>query len=236
MTDRIIPRHIAIIPDGNGRWAKKKGMPRNYGHKVGAEVYRKITEYASGIGLKYMSFYAFSTENWRRSKDEVGGLMKLLGYYLDLTREDLDRLHLKLVFSGRRDELGETFLAKIDDVVDYTSHNDGLVCNIALNYGGRDELVHAVRRIAQSVKDGSVDVSDIDEQMISGNLFHPEIPDPDMIIRTSGEERTSNFLMWEGAYSELYFTDVLWPDFKPADLEKAIDEFNRRNRRFGGAE
>ena len=234
MNHEHIPSHIAIIPDGNGRWAKSKGMPRTFGHKVGAEVFRRVIKYASSIGIKYVSFYAFSTENWRRSDEEVSGLMTLLGNYLVSSVEELDKLGIKLTFSGRRDELSSDFLAKIDNLVKYTSSNTGMVCNIALNYGGRDEIVHSVKEIAHKVAMGQLAPDDIDEQMISDHLFNPSIPDPDLIVRTSGEIRTSNFLLWESAYSELYFTDVLWPDFKEDDLDKAIIEYNRRHRRFGG--
>ena len=234
MNQTYIPSHIAIIPDGNGRWAKRKGMPRTYGHKVGSEVFRRVIRYASSIGVKYLSFYAFSTENWRRSEEEVGGLMTLLGNYLVSSRKELDELNVRMIFSGRRDEFSPDFLAKIDNIVKYSSSNTGMVCNIALNYGGRDEIVHSVKEIARKVATGEITPDQIDENMISNNLFNPDIPDPDLIVRTSGELRTSNFLLWESAYSELYFTDVLWPDFKDEDLDKAIDEYNRRHRRFGG--
>lgn len=234
MNDRFVPQHIAIIPDGNGRWAKSKGMPRTYGHKVGAEVFRRIVKYAAGISVKYLSFYAFSTENWRRDDDEVNGLMTLLGNYLVSSRDELDKLGIRLTFSGRRDELSDSFLKKIDSLVEYTSKNTGMVCNIALNYGGRDELVHAMRHIAMQVASGDINPQDITEETISQHMFNPDLPDPDMILRTSGELRTSNFLLWESAYSELYFTDVLWPDFTESDFDKAISEFNNRHRRFGG--
>lgn len=234
MSEVFVPTHIAIIPDGNGRWARSKGMPRTYGHKVGAEVFRRIVKYVASISVKYLSFYAFSTENWRRSDEEVNGLMTLLGNYLVSSVDELDKLGIRLTFSGRRDELSPDFLAKIDNLVKYTSSNTGMVCNIALNYGGRDEIVHSVKYLAKMVADGMISPDDINEEMISNHLFNPDIPDPDLIIRTSGELRTSNFLLWESAYSELYFTDVLWPEFSNNDLDKAIAEYNSRHRRFGG--
>ena len=196
-----VPRHIAIIMDGNGRWAKNRGLPRTAGHAAGAEAFRKIANYCRTLGVEYLTVYAFSTENWKRSAEEIEGIMRLLGAYLkEALRE------------GRP-----------------------YVCNLALNYGGRDELVRAAKTFAEDVAKGMRKPEELTEDMLASYLYSADVPDPELIIRPSGEQRTSNFLLWQSAYSEYVFMDVLWPDFGPDELDRAIAEFNRRNRRFGGA-
>ena len=233
----ILPQHIAIIMDGNGRWAKKRGLERTQGHKVGAEVFRKICQYASDIGIKYMTFYAFSTENWKRSASEVGKIMDLLRAYLDEMQEresENEEAGYNIHFIGSREGLPEDIIQMMDIVECRSDDKDKIHINIAVNYGGRDEVVHSVKRIAEKIKAGEIELDQIDESMISQNIYTAGQPDPDLIIRPSGEYRLSNFLIWQAAYSEFYFDNVLWPDFTPDDLDKAILEYAKRNRLFGG--
>ena len=227
--ERHVPTHIAIIMDGNGRWAKKRSLPRSAGHVAGAKTFKEIAKYCNKIGVKYLTVYAFSTENWKRPQAEVDGIMNLLRDYLkDATNFKSENIKLKFIgdFEPLADDIKELIVKDEKESENAT----GLQVNIALNYGGRDELVHAVRDI---VKSGTSPDS-ITEELISRNLYTAGQPDPDLIIRPSGEFRLSNYLIWQSAYAEFWFADVLWPDFKPEHLEQAIDDFNRRNRRFGG--
>lgn len=233
MEEENFPVHIAIIMDGNRRWAKKKMLPVKLGHKQGAETLKKIVRYANKIGLKYISVYAFSTENWKRSEEEVNDLMFLLENYLDDFAKEADTENIVIKVIGRREELSERLLEKIDKTVERTKDNTGTVFTIALNYGGRDEIVHAVKEISKKVLDGTVKIEDIDEKMISKNLYTNFMPDPDLLIRTSGEIRTSNFMPWQIVYSEYLFVEKLWPDFEESDLDDAIKEYQKRNRKFG---
>ena len=233
MEEDNFPVHIAIIMDGNRRWAKKKMLPVKLGHKQGAETLKKIVRYANKIGLKYISVYAFSTENWKRSEEEVNDLMFLLESYLDDFAKEADTENIVIKVIGRREELSERLLDKIDKTVERTKDNTGTVFSIALNYGGRDEIVHSVKEISKKVLDGTVKIEDIDEKMISENLYTNYMPDPDLLIRTSGEIRTSNFMPWQIVYSEYLFVEKLWPDFEESDLDDAIKEYQKRNRKFG---
>lgn len=234
MSEIKVPRHIGIIMDGNGRWAKKRLLPRSAGHVQGAKILKTIAEYASNIGVEYLTVYAFSTENWKRPKEEVDALMNLLKKYLkDMLKSDTKGVETR--FIGDRTPFDEDIRTLIDEVEAIKVENKKMTLVIALNYGGRDELVKAVGKIAEKVKKGEIDASAIDENTIKSELYTFDMPDPDLIIRPSGEFRTSNFLLWQSAYSEYVFMDnLLWPDFKPADLDNAIEQFNKRNRRFGG--
>lgn len=232
-----LPEHIAIIMDGNGRWAKKRGLERTKGHKVGAEVFRKICQYASDIGIKYMTFYAFSTENWKRSAAEVDKIMDLLRDYLGEMQEreaENDDAGYNIHFIGSRGGMPEDIVALMDIVESRSSDKNKIHINIAVNYGGRAEIVHSVKEIAKKLQSGEITLQDIDEDMISSHIYTKNQPDPDLIIRPSGEQRLSNFLIWQAAYAEFYYDDVLWPDFTEKDLDRAIEEYNKRNRRFGG--
>lgn len=232
-----LPEHIAIIMDGNGRWAKKRGLERTKGHKVGAEVFRKICQYASDIGIKYMTFYAFSTENWKRSAAEVGKIMDLLRDYLGEMQEreeENEKAGYNIHFIGSREGMPEDIVALMDIVESRSSDKNKIHINIAVNYGGRAEIVHSVKEIAKKLQSGEITLEDIDEDMISSHIYTKNQPDPDLIIRPSGEKRLSNFLIWQAAYAEFYYDDVLWPDFTEKDLDRAIEEYNKRNRRFGG--
>ena len=232
-----LPEHIAIIMDGNGRWAKKRGLERTKGHKVGAEVFRKICQYASDIGIKYMTFYAFSTENWKRSAAEVGKIMDLLRDYLGEMQEreeENEKAGYNIHFIGSREGMPEDIVALMDIVESRSSDKNKIHINIAVNYGGRAEIVHSVKEIAKKLQSGEISLEDIDEDMISSHIYTKNQPDPDLIIRPSGEQRLSNFLIWQAAYAEFYYDDVLWPDFTEKDLDRAIEEYNKRNRRFGG--
>ncbi len=227
--ERAVPTHIAIIMDGNGRWAKRRSMPRSAGHVAGAKTFKDIARYCNKIGVKYLTVYAFSTENWKRPQAEVDGIMNLLRDYLkDATNFKSENIKLK--FIGDFSPLAEDIKDLIEKDEKESENATGLQVNIALNYGGRDELVHAVRDIVKS----GVSAEDITEDTISRHLYTADMPDPDLIIRPSGEYRLSNYLIWQSAYSEFWFSDVLWPDFAPKHLEKAIEDFNNRNRRFGG--
>ena len=233
MEEKNIPTHIAIIMDGNRRWAKQRNLPIKLGHKQGAETLKSIVRYGNKIGLKYLTVYAFSTENWKRSKDEVDNLMKLLENYLASFTEQADTENVVIRVLGNMEALSESLQKSIADAIKRTEKNTGIVFNIALNYGGRDELVHAVKKISRDVLNGNLNVDNITEETISKNLYTYDIPDPDLLIRTSGELRLSGFLPWQSVYSEFYFVDKLWPDFNEEDLDMAIDEFNRRTRKFG---
>ena len=229
-----IPESIGIIMDGNGRWAKKRALPTIMGHREGANTLKKIVEYANEIGVEYLIVYAFSTENWKRSKEEVNGLMSLLTEYLDSFEKNFYKQNIRIKVIGRRSLLLKDLQEKINNVEQKTSNNRGLTFVIALDYGGRQEMVTAMQRIAKRIENGELSIDEITEDIISNNLYTRDIKDPDIIIRTSGEQRLSNFLMWQGVYSELYFTDVLWPDFRKQDLDIAIRAYSNRNRRFGG--
>ena len=227
-----LPRHIAIILDGNGRWAKKRGLPRTAGHAAGAETFRRIATYCKDIGIEYLTVYAFSTENWKRPQEEVAAIMGLLGKYLRESVETMERDHIKLKILGDPAVLSEDLRQLIDETADISTRYEGFQANVCLNYGGRDEIVRAAMRYAEDYKNGKV--GKIDEAGFSNYMFSAGIPDPDLVIRPGGEMRLSNFLMWESAYSELIFTDVLWPDFTPEDIDAALEEYRRRDRRFGG--
>lgn len=230
-----LPEHIGIIMDGNGRWAKKRALPRKYGHREGAKTFRKIVEYCDKIGLHYLTVYAFSTENWKRPKDEVDSIMQLLEQYIDEAfdhKNESDGVRTK--FIGDMSALSPVLQEKIKRIEALGEGKSGLLVNVALNYGGRHELVHSMRALAEMVREQKIAPEEIDEAMVSDHLYTAGQPDPDLIIRPSGEERLSNFLIWQAAYSEFVFMDVLWPDFKPEHLEEAIRIFNQRHRRFGG--
>ena len=227
--ERPLPTHIAIIMDGNGRWAKKRSMPRSAGHVAGAKTFKNIARYCNKIGLKYLTVYAFSTENWKRPKDEVESIMNLLRDYLK-DAENFKSDNIKVKFIGNLDVLDEDIKALMKKDEDGSKDATGLNLNIAINYGGRDEITNAVKKIVES----GISPDEITEATISENLYTSGIPDPDFIIRPSGEYRLSNYLIWQSAYAEYWFSDVLWPDFKPKHLEKAIEDYNHRNRRFGG--
>lgn len=232
--DIELPKHIGIIMDGNGRWAKKRGLPRTAGHTQGAQTFRKIARYCSDIGIKYLTVYAFSTENWKRPKDEVDAIMKLFKEYMIEAISDFQDDSIVVKFIGDRSVFSSDMLELIERNEHDSKDREGMVLNIAMNYGGRDEIVHAVKNIAQDIKDGKLDVDDISDKLLSDNMYTSGQPDPDLIIRPSGEYRTSNFLLWQSAYSEYCIMDVLWPDFTSKDLDKALIEFAKRNRRFGG--
>ncbi len=227
------PRHIAIIMDGNGRWAKKRGLPRTAGHAAGAEAFRRIANYCRTLGVEYLTVYAFSTENWKRSSDEVAGIMRLLGKYLQEALGDMEKNRVRFRFFGDLSRLSPD-LQKLCREAQSRSEEYDVQVNFCLNYGGRDELVRAAKAFAKDVADGKCHPEELTEEMLSAYLYSADVPDPELIIRPSGEMRTSNFLLWQSAYSEYVFMDVLWPDFGPNDLDKAIAEYHRRNRRFGG--
>ena len=234
MKKEWMPRHIAIIMDGNGRWAKRRGLPRTAGHKAGAEAFRRIANYGKTLGVRYLTVYAFSTENWKRSAEEVGGIMGLLGNYLEEGIRDMEKNHVRFKFFGDLSRLDPKLRKLCLDAEERSSVYTELQVNFCLNYGGRDEIVKATQAFAQDVLDGKRKPEELTEEILSGYMYSADVPDPELIIRPSGEMRTSNFLLWQSAYSEYVFMDVLWPDFGPADLDKAIEEYLRRNRRFGG--
>lgn len=229
-----IPQHVAIILDGNGRWAKSKGMPRNYGHVRGAKNLEKICRDAYDIGIKYLTVYLFSTENWKRSREEVEGLMKLFRSYLKKCMKSAEKNHMRVKIIGDPSAFAPDIQDKIRELEEFSKDYDELYFQIALNYGSRDEIIRGVRKLAQDVADGKCNPSEIDEPFFESYLDTAGVPDPDLLIRTSGEQRLSNFLMWQLAYTEFYFTDVPWPDFHKEDLVKAIEKYNSRDRRFGG--
>ena len=225
--EKQIPNHIAIIMDGNGRWAKKRGLPRTFGHKEGAAALRKIITHAAKLGIKYLTVYAFSTENWKRSQEEVSALMFLFKSYIKNEEKNIMENNIRFMVSGRRENVSESLLEAIDKLQEKSKNNSGLTFNIAFNYGGRAEIIDAVNKILKSGK------TSIDEVEFSKYLYN-DIPDPELLIRTSGELRISNFLLWQIAYSEIYITDTLWPDFDEKELDKAIESYEKRDRRFGG--
>lgn len=228
-----VPVHVGIIMDGNGRWAKKRLLPRKMGHKEGTKTFRTITRACKKLGIKYVTYYAFSTENWARPQDEVEAIMDLFEKYLDEVK-DFAEENIRLRFIGDRSKLKPSLQQKMADVEKASENFDAMDCFLAINYGGRDEIKHSVQEIAKMVKNGEISPEEIDEDLITRNLYTMEAPSVDLIIRPSGELRLSNFLIWQSAYAEYYFTDILWPDFKPADLEKAVKTYSDRNRRFGG--
>ena len=227
------PQHIAIIMDGNGRWAKKRGLPRTAGHAAGGEAFRRIANYCRTLGVKYLTVYAFSTENWKRSEEEVAGIMRLLGKYLQEALQDMEKNRVRFRFLGDLSRLSPQLQKLCHDAENRSADYDVQV-NFCLNYGGRDEIVHAARAFARDVAQGRRNSEELTEELLSGYLYLSDIPDPELIIRPSGEKRISNFLLWQSAYSEFVFMNVLWPDFSPSDLDAAIEEYHRRNRRFGG--
>ena len=229
-----MPAHVGIIMDGNGRWARKRGLPRSAGHRAGAQVFRKITRYCSNIGIRYLTVYAFSTENWRRPKEEIDALMRLFKDYLQEALDDFKDDDIVIRFIGDRSAFSPDLIQLMEDNEAISKDRTGMVLNIAMNYGGRDELVRAVREIACGVGSGDISAEDIDVQLISDHMYTKGEPDPDLIIRPSGEHRTSNFLLWQSAYSEYVIMDILWPDFKEADMDAALIEYAKRSRRFGG--
>ncbi len=229
-----LPKHIGIIMDGNGRWAKRRGLPRKAGHRIGAQVFEKIVDYCGNLGIHYLTFYAFSTENWKRPADEVEALMVLLEDYLDNGLQKLAGKKTRIHFIGNRDAFSPEFQAKMKHVEEETKGGQELLVNVALNYGGREEILKACRELAQKVKEGAMSADEITEDAISDTLYTGSQPDPDLIIRPSGEYRLSNFLLWQSAYAEFWYSDILWPDFTEKDMEKAILDYQKRNRRFGG--
>ncbi len=229
-----IPRHVAIILDGNGRWAKSKGMPRNYGHAQGSKNVERICEEAWKMGIKYLTVYAFSTENWSRPKDEVEALMKLLRNYMKTCLKTAAKNDMKVRVIGDVTKLDQDIQTRIKELEEATKDNGGLNFQIAINYGSRDEMIRGMRKMAADCVAGKLQPEDIKESTFEQYLDTHDIPDPDLLIRTSGELRLSNYLLWQLAYTEFYFTDVPWPDFSKAELEKAIEQFNHRDRRYGG--
>ena len=229
-----IPNHVAIILDGNGRWAKAKGLPRTAGHVQGAKVVEDMCEITYNMGINYFTVYAFSTENWSRPKDEVDALMKLLRNYMVNCKKRANKNNMKVRVIGDKSGLAEDIREKIEDLEEATKNNTGLHFTIAINYGGRDEITRAAKKLAKEVKEGKLDADDIDIQMFSEALDTGDYPDPDLLIRTCGEQRISNFLLWQLAYSEFYFCDKPWPDFDKKELELAIEAYNNRDRKYGG--
>lgn len=234
LSDSALPIHIGIIMDGNGRWAKKRGLPRKAGHSAGAKTFRKITRYCSDIGIKYLTVYAFSTENWKRPEDEVRSLMKLFKSYLEEALADFKDDSIVVKFIGDKAPFDEDLRNLMIENEESSKDRDGMVLNIAMNYGSRDEIVRAVKNICNDVQSGAVLPENIDEQLISDYLYTSGQPDPDLIIRPSGEYRISNFLLWQSAYTEFVIMNKLWPDFETSDLDEAIKIYSQRNRRYGG--
>ncbi len=233
MAELSVPQHVGIIMDGNGRWAKKRALPRNFGHKQGAAVFKKTINWARELGIKCVTFYAFSTENWKRPADEIDGIMNLLRQYIKDIRAAA-RENIRFIFLGDITALPEDITAELLDIQASTVDNDGFIAGVALNYGGRDEITRAARILAQQTACGEITPESINEQSIEKLLYTAEMPPLDLIIRPSGEQRLSNFLIWQAAYAEFVFMDVLWPDFTKKHLEYAISEYNERDRRFGG--
>ena len=233
--DRPVPTHIAIVMDGNGRWAKKRGLPRQAGHKVGAEAFRTIANYAKTIGLEYLTVYAFSTENWKRSEEEVNAIMDLLEKYLREAIADMDKNRVRFCFFGDLTQLSPELQEEARIAAERSKKYEGVQVNFCLNYGGRAEIIRAAQKFAKDCAEGKRRPEELTQERFSDLLYSAGVPDPELVIRPGGELRTSNFLLWQSAYAEYYFTDVLWPDFGPKDLEKAIAAYNGRNRRFGGA-
>ena len=233
-TGGMLPEHIGIIMDGNGRWAQKRGLPRSVGHKQGARTFREIVRYCRGIGIRYLTVYAFSTENWKRPQSEIDAIMNLLRDYLDELERHSGEEQGTLRFIGDMAPLAEDLRQRIADVQERTAGREGITVNIALNYGGRHEVVHAVQQAVSLARQGTLTPEAVDEALVDSLMYTAGQPPVDLIIRPSGEQRISNFLLWQGAYAERVFMDVLWPDFTPGDLDRAIAEFQRRSRRFGG--
>ncbi len=233
MEEQKLPNHIAIIMDGNRRWAKKRNIPISLGHKEGAKTLEKIVRYANKIGIKHITVYAFSTENWKRTEEEVSSLMTLLQNYLDDYSKRADSENIKVKIIGKKEGLSSKMIEKIEKCMERTKNNTGITFNIALNYGGRDEIVNVVKEIATKVSKNEIKIEDINEEMISESLYTKGQPDPDLLIRTSGELRLSNFLPWQLAYTEFLFIDKYWPDFTEKDLDDAIEVYQKRNRKFG---
>ena len=233
-TGGMLPEHIGIIMDGNGRWAQKRGLPRSAGHKQGARTFREIVRYCRSIGIRYLTVYAFSTENWKRPQSEINAIMNLLRDYLDELERHSDEEQGVLRFIGDMAPLAEDLRQRITDVQERTAGREGITVNIALNYGGRQEIVHAVQQAVSLARQGTLTPEAVDEALVDSLMYTAGQPPVDLIIRPSGEQRISNFLLWQGAYAEFVFMDVLWPDFTPGDLDRAIAEFQRRSRRFGG--
>ena len=229
-----MPAHIAIIMDGNGRWAQSKNLPRMAGHNAGMQTIKEIVKASSSLGIKHLTVYAFSTENWKRSTEEVGGIFKLIVIYMEKELKELHENNVKVRILGDYERLPKDAVKSLERSLDTTKDNTGLQFNIALNYGGRDEILRSVKKLAADVESGVMKADDITEEMISDNLYTAGIPDPDLIIRTSGEMRLSNYLLWQCAYSEFVFTDMLWPDFDREEYEKMIEIFQNRKRRYGG--
>ena len=233
-TNAVIPAHVALILDGNGRWAKKRGLPRTMGHKEGCVTVEKTVEIAARMGIRYLTVYGFSTENWKRSEEEVGALMQLFRYYMVRLLKIAAANNVRVKMIGDRRRFAQDIIDGINRLEEETKNNTGLTFVIAVNYGGRDEIRRAVGKLAEDVKEGRLQPEDITESVFASYLDTADIPDPDLLIRTSGELRLSNYLLWQLAYTELYVTDCLWPDFDEKELEKAIIQYNKRDRRFGG--
>ena len=229
VTERVIPSHIAFIMDGNGRWAKARSMPREYGHSEGAKAFRNVVRYCSKIGVKHVTVYAFSTENWKRPEKEVNSIMKLLSEFMDEAFADMDKNKFRVIFLGSKEPFSDELRQKMENL-EKTSAKYSQILNVAFNYGGRDEIVHAVNEL---IAEGNETVT---EELIGKHLYTKLSPDPDLIVRTAGEYRISNFLLWQAAYAEFYYTDKLWPEFGEEEIDKAIDSFNRRERRYGGVD
>lgn len=229
-----LPRHVAIIMDGNGRWAKKRGLPRKAGHAVGAETFRTVATFAKELGLEYLTVYAFSTENWKRPEDEVSAIIKLLEQYLHEAIDTMAKDKVKMAFFGDLSVLSESLQALCRETAEISRGYDGCQVNICFNYGGRDEIVRAAKKFAQACVDGKADPNHLTEEDFGQYLYSAGVPDPDLVIRPSGEVRISNFLPWQSAYSEFYFTDVLWPDFSKEELLRALADYQHRSRRYGG--
>ena len=231
--DNNVPNHVAIIMDGNGRWAQKRGLKRTKGHQKGADVLKKISEYVYDKKIRVLSVFAFSTENWKRDKEEVDYLMDLFLKAFKINFESIKKKGIKVVFSGVKEKLSDKVIKAMDSMMKDTKDNKNGIFNICLNYGGQDEIVEATKKICEDVSENKLNISQINEELFSKYLFN-DLPPIDLMIRTSGEYRISNFMLWQLAYSELYFTDTLWPDFNEEEFDKAIDSFNKRDRRFGG--
>jgi len=229
-----IPSHIGIIMDGNGRWAQNRKMPRLYGHGMGYRAIKPITEASLDFGVKTLSLYAFSSENWSRPSREVSGIMNLLKVAIKQQASELVKMGVKFIVSGRIEGISEPYKSILEDITYLTKDCNKITMNLCFNYGGRNEIVDAIKSIAEKIKMGDLFVTDIDDKLISSFMYHPEIPDPELVIRTGGESRISNFLLWEVAYSELYITDIFWPDFTPDNLAEAIRYYQNKDRRFGG--
>ncbi|MBE6777770.1 MAG: isoprenyl transferase [Ruminococcaceae bacterium] len=235
LEERLVPQNLGIIMDGNGRWARKRGLPRQAGHVTGAQTFRKITKYCERCGIRYLTVYAFSTENWKRPQEEVDAIMNLLHQYLRESLADFQKENIRVRFIGDRAPLAEDIRQLMEEAEESTAHKEGMTLNIALNYGGQQEITAAARRLAERVQAGEITPADVTEESLQQALYTEDQPPVDLILRPSGEYRLSNFLIWQSAYAEFVFMeDILWPDFKESDLERAFAEFARRNRRFGG--